>query len=265
MDNRKITIRIGKQRLSFSAFDETNSANPVLYETYIAKVGVSMSANLREAFKTVQLLTSNIQQAQILVDAPFMLVPIEQFEENEIEELFNHVFPSELEKRAILFNVLPNLNVVCVFAINKDIYNVITDRFEKVQFIQASTPVWHHLHKRSFTGHHNKLYGYFHEKQLDIFCFQQNRFKFCNTFEATQCQDSLYFLLNVWKQLRMEAEQDEIHIVGKIPEQDNLLQELKRYLCKVFIINPSADFQQSPVSKVADIPYDLMTFLVRGR
>jgi len=56
-----------------------------------------------------------------------------------------------------------------------------------------------------------------------------------------------------------------MHIVGDIPEQEGLLQELKRYLGKVFIINPSADFQQAPATKVAGIPYDLMTLLVKGR
>ncbi len=265
MDNRKITIRIGKQSLSFTAPDETNIGSPIRFENFIAKVGVSMSANLREAFKNVQLLTSNIQQAQVLLDTPSMLIPIEEFEEDEIEEHFAHIFPSEFEKRTILYNVLPNLHVVCVFAINKDLYNVLTDRFEKIQFIQGTTPVWNHLHQRSFTGRGSKLYGYFHEQQLDIFCFQQNRFKFCNTFEVPQKHDALYFLLNVWKQLRMETAEDEMHIVGDIPEQEGLLQELKRYLGKVFIINPSVDFQQAPATKVAGIPYDLMTLLVKGR
>ena len=68
------------------------------------------------------------------------------------------------------------------------------------------TPVWRHLHQRSFTGHRNKLYGYFHSKRLDLFSFQQNRFKFCNSFEASHAYDALYFLLYTWKLLRLEAE-----------------------------------------------------------
>jgi hypothetical protein len=127
------------------------------------------------------------------------------------------------------------------------------------------TPVWHYLHQRSFTGHRNKLYGYFHGKRLDIFSFQQNRFKFCNAFDTTQAEDSLYFLLYVWKQLRLEAEHDEMHIVGDIPEKDYLVKELKRYLQKAYVINPSADFQQSPATKIKDMPYDLITLLVKGR
>ena len=165
----------------------------------------------------------------------------------------------------MLYNILPSLKAVCLFAISRDLQVVVQDRFEEVQFIQAMTPVWHHLHQRSFTGHRNKLYGYFHGKQLDLFSFQQNRFKFCNTFEAGHSHDALYFLLYVWKQLRLESEHDELHIVGEIPEPEWLVPELKRYLRKAFVINPSADFLQAPATKIAHMPYDLMTLLVKGR
>ena len=268
MDRRKITIRIGKSSLSFTAYDVTDTACPLRFEPYIVKGGISMPANLREAFKRTELMVSDshIQQAQVVVDTPSLLVPVEQFEEPLIETLFNHSFPmKDEEKRSVLYNVLPTLNAVCIFAINKDLHKVLCERFEQVQFIQAMTPVWHHLHQRSFTGHRNKLYAYFHEKQLDIFSFQQNRFKFANTFEAAQLNDALYFLLYVWKQLRLDAHHDEIHLVGEIPEQDTLLQELKRYVQKAYIINPEADLQQASVTDIAGMPYDLMTLITKGR
>ena len=161
--------------------------------------------------------------------------------------------------------MLPDLKAVCLFAVNKDLRGVICDQFADVQFIHAMTPVWRHLHQRSFTGHRNKLYGYFHSKRLDLFSFQQNRFKFCNSFEASHAYDALYFLLYTWKLLRLEAEHDELHVMGDIPEQEWLLKELKRYLQKAYVINPTADFQQAAVTKIPGMPYDLMTLLVKGR
>ena len=262
---RKMIIRIGKNSLSFTMPDAATTEQPVVYEPFIVKGGISMTANLREAFKTVNLMSTDTRRVQVLVDTPSMLVPIEQFEEDDAEALFNHTFPTKTGKRIIHYNVLPELKAVCLFAVSKDLEGVISDHFDEVQFVQAMTPVWHHLHQRSFTGHRNKLYGYFHSKQLDIFSFQQNRFKFCNSFEVSHAHDALYFLLYVWKQLHMEAVHDELHIVGDIPERDWILQELKRYLQKAYIINPSADFQQAPATKIAGMPYDLMTLLTKGR
>lgn len=262
MEQKKMIIRIGKNALSFTTFDISNKECPLVHKPYVMKGSISMAANLREAFKTNP---PQDERLQVLVDTPSMLVPIEQFEEENIEVLFNHVFPTSPTKRGVLFNVLPELKSVCLFAIDKDLHGVITDRFSEIQFIQAMTPVWHHLHQRSFTGHRSKLYGYFHGRQLDLFSFQQNRFKFCNSFEVNHAHDALYFLLYVWKQLHMEPEHDEMHIVGEIPESEWLLQELKRFLKKAYVINPAADFQNAPATKMTGMPYDLMTLLVKGR
>jgi hypothetical protein len=56
-----------------------------------------------------------------------------------------------------------------------------------------------------------------------------------------------------------------MHIVGDIPEQEWLLQELRRYLQKAYVINPTADFQQAPATRIKGLPYDLMTLLTKGR
>jgi len=265
MDKKKMTIRLGKNSLSFTLVDVTDTQCPIVYEPYIVKGGISMTANLREAFKTADLMAVDTRRAQVLIDTPSMQIPIEQFEEDEMEVIFNHTFPPKMVKQTLHYNVLPNLKSVCLFAINKDLQGEFESHFDDVQFIQAMTPVWQHLYQRSFTGHRNKLYGYFHQKQLDIFSFQQNRFKFCNSFEASHAHDALYFLLYVWKQLHLEAEHDEMHIVGDIPEQAWLLQELKRFLQKAYVINPAADFQKAPATQIPDMPYDLMTLLVKGR
>ena len=265
MDKRKLIIRIGKNSLSFTMPNATDTEQPVIHEPFAVKGGISMIANLREAFKTVNLMTTDTRRVQVLVDTPSMLVPIEQFEEDEIEALFNHTYPNKSGRRVVHYNVLPELKAVCLFAVSKEVEGVIADRFDEIQFIQAMMPVWHHLHQRSFTGHRNKLYGYFHNKQLDIFSFQQNHFKFCNSFETSHAHDALYFLLYVWKQLHMEAVHDEMHIVGDIPEREWLLQELKRFLQKAYIINPAADFLKAPATKIAGMPYDLMTLLTKGR
>ena len=265
ISQQRVIIRIGKGSLSFTRTNAADGERPIVFEPYIVKGGISLAANLREALKMPELVPDAIRRSRILLDVPSMLVPVEQFSEEEIETIFNHTFPPRQERRDILYNVLPNLKTVCLFAINKDLHRVITDRFDDVQVIQAMTPVWNHLHQRSFTGRRSKLYGYFHDKRLDIFSFQQNRFKFCNSFEASHTNDILYFLLYVWKQLHLDSQHDELHIVGDIPQQEQLLQELKRYLQKAYAINPAADFQQAPATQVKGMPYDLMTFIVKGR
>jgi hypothetical protein len=236
----------------------------VIYEPYVVKSGVSMAANLREAFKTADLLLAPSPRVRVVIDTDVLMVPVEIFDERNIETMYSHAYPKK-EQDAVYYNVLPDLNAVAVFAMNKDLRLVIDDHFQDVQIVTAISPVWRHLHQRSFTGNRHKLYGYFHEKRLEIFSFQQNRFKFCNSFEASRGHDSLYFLLYVWKQLQLQPEYDELHIVGDIPEQEWLMDELKNFLQKAYVINPTADFNRHPVTEIKGMPYDLQTLYIKGR
>ena len=269
----RIFIRIGQRHLSFSSLDTTQQESPVTYEPYVVKSGISMAANLREALKSAGLSQMGIIRALVLVDAPILLIPVELFEEQKMAEMYHHSFPQK-EQEQVLYNVLPDLNAVAVFAVSKDLHTVLDDNFADLSIMAALSPVWRHLHRRSFTGARNKLYGYFHEHRLDVFSFQQNRFKFYNQFEAARAHDALYFLLYVWKQLLLNTEHDELHLVGDLfaaepsavqNEQQWLVDELRRYLQNVYVINPSAEFNRSPVTKISGMPFDLMTLFAKGR
>ena len=262
----RIVIRLGRHHLSFSMMEPSQTEAPVTYEPYVMKSGISVAANLREALKGAALDRMGIRKALVMVDVPVLLIPIEIFEEGKMDDMYNHSFPHK-EQECVLYNVLPDLNAVAVFAINKDVKTVLDDNFGDVRIFVALSPVWRHLHRRSFTGVRGKLYGYLHDQKLDIFSFHQNRFKFYNQFETARAHDTLYFLLYVWKQLMLNAEHDELHLVGEglADEQSELVSELRRYLQNVYIINPSAEFNRSPVTKIKGMPFDLMALFTKGR
>lgn len=233
-----------------------------------------MAANLREAFKTSDLLLALDSEqgsqpwpplrTRVALDTNVMMVPIEEFDENDMTDLHSYAFPGSSQD-ALCYDVLPDLNAVAVFTVNRDLRLVLNDHFPDVRLMSIMGPVWRHLHQRSFTGRRQKLYAYFHEKRMEVFAFRQNRFKFCNTFEAVRTNDALYFLLYVWKQLQLQPEQDELHIVGEITDEQNLVDTLHRYLQNVYVINAAADFNSHPVTEIKDMPYDMMTLYAKGR
>lgn len=260
----RIVIRIGQHHLSFTSVDPMNIEAPVTYEPYVVKSGMSLAANLREALKSAGLQQMGIRKALVLLDAPVLLIPVEVFEESNMGQLYAHSFPSK-EQQAMFYNVQPDLNTVAVYAKSKDVKTVLEDNFPDLRVMIASSPVWKHLHRRSFTGNRNKLYGYFHDQKLEIFAFQQNRFRFFNQFDTVRVHDSIYFLLYVWKQLVLDAAQDELHLVGELPDRDQLQQELGKYLQNVYVINPTAEFNRAPATQVKGMPFDLITLLTKGR
>ena len=262
INRQRLTIRAGRGTLAFCV--SVSDGQAILFEPYVVKSGVSMAANLREAFKTADLLQQLPRRVRVLVDSDVLMMPVEQFDENTCEAMYRHAFPGK-ESDGVFFDVLPDLNSVALFSLSKDMRLVIDDHFQDVSIMAALSPLWRHLHRRSYTGSHQKLYGYFHERRMEVCCFQKNRFKFCNSFDATQPHDALYYLLYVWKQLQLERDADELHLVGDIPGEQWLTGELHRYLRKVYVINAAADFNNHPVTEIKGMPYDLMTLHAQGR
>ena len=151
----RLTIRVSKNTLSFSVVDR-EAEHQVIYEPYTVKSGVSMAANLRQAFKESELLQRGYQKVRVYIDSPILLVPIEEFHEEDLDVLYQHAFAGH-RSDAILYRVQPALNVVAVFPINKDFKMVVEDNFRDVRFTPIMQPMWHYLHQRSFTGIHRKL------------------------------------------------------------------------------------------------------------
>lgn len=257
--NRRLVIRVSRNRLSFS----TTEGEEVVYEQYALNSSISIAANMREALRTVEMLKEPYHRALVMVDAPVLMVPAELFDESTMDEQYRHAF-TRVEQQVVMYTVLAEVNAVAVFAMPKDLRTVLTDAFTTVRFVAAMTPLWNHLNKRSYTGHHNKLYAYFHEKRLDVFSFTQNRFRFFNTYEVSGASDAIYYMLAVWKQLGLSADHDELFLTGDIVERDHLKEELDQFIKRIFIVNPVGEFNRASVAQIKDIPYDLVILYVKG-
>lgn len=260
MDNKRLLIRVASGALSFSTTQESG----VIYEPYPLNSSISMAANMREALRTVPLLGETFHRVWVMVDAPVLMVPLSQFREAELETLYSHALTPR-EQQTVMHHMLPNLDTAAVFTVPKDLCTVLRDAFSDVRFLPVMSPVWHHFHERSFTGQHQKLYGYFHDRRMDVFCFSQNRFRFSNSFAVNSPNDAMYYLLATWKQVGMDAEHDELHLAGDIQEREALLDEARRFIKRVFFTNPSGEFNRAPVTQISGIPYDLVALYMKGR
>ena len=103
-----------------------------------------------------------------------------------------------------------------------------------------------------------RLYCYFHDGKLEVVSFDKTRIRFYNQFEAPYSRDAAYYILYVWKQLGFEALDDELFLCGDMPDKTWLVEAMKNYLKKVFVINITADFNRSPITKIQGMPIDIM-------
>ena len=270
--SRRLIIRIASGSLAFSTTDENNK---IVYESYPLKSSISMAANLREALRTTPMLSTSYQRVLVMVDCPVLMVPTDCFHKSEQEQLYYHAFSrqdcvshSDLEVReqfTVMHTVLPDLNSVAIFSLQKDLCTVINDAFSNVYFTAAEAPVWRHLHQRSYTDPHQKLYGYYHDHRMEVISYGQNRFKFYNSFAVNNPDDALYYLLSTWKQLGFDAQHDELFLVGDFPDEKAMAEKTQQFLKRIFTIYPSGEFNRAAVTQIPDIPYDIVILYMKGR
>ena len=87
---QQFIIRITDTTLSF-AMRGLDGA-PVTYEPYAMKKNMSVAANLREAFRDVEMLGMADRKVTALVDSQVLLIPIEEYKAEEVEEQYGFVY-----------------------------------------------------------------------------------------------------------------------------------------------------------------------------
>ena len=264
-NSSQLIIRIGNGALSFSHLNIQEVTLPICYVPYTLNNGISMAANLREAFKEEVQGQEDYASVSVMMDSPVMMTPIDMFSEEQCTALYAHCMTLG-DNETVMHTVLPTLHAVAVFAINKDLKMVVTDRYPQARFFSAAAPVWRYMHHHNTAGKKNRLYTYFHNNGVDVFQFAPNRFKFFNHFslsdahnDTDRAADAIYYLMGTWTQLQLNAEEDELYISGDMPNRQWCTDELHRFLHKVYHINPTAIFNRHPVTRIEGMPLDLMT------
>ena len=256
MNRQRLIIRISRDGIALSINDE----GAVRYERYPMNSGISLAANMREALRTHLLLQDDYERVLVLVDSPVLTVPVNVFREEERDQLYHYTYTHQ-EQQMVMHAILPDLNAVAVFAVQKDLRQVLADRFVRVSYQPLMSSVWRHMYQKSFTGPHAKLYAYFHDRKMEVFGFEHNRFKFQNAYAVATPDDALFYILSVWKQLGMDPQNDELHLAGQMPE---LKERALEFVKRVFVNSPTGEFNRAPVTLIDGMPYDMMLVWLRS-
>lgn len=252
--DKAVIIRAGQGTLTFLTpqADGTYAHHP-----YAVKSSMSIAANLRTAFKEEAYLADSGRKAVLLVSTPVLLVPEEEYRgegEFDLEAAFGSVITGHKGDVKVA-TPIEGLDAVAVFPVNSDLQMVVKDHFAIVDTQNVMPLVWRHTYNKYYqSGGKRRLFAYFHDKAVDIFCFEQHRVRFANTFQAAHAHDALYYTLFTWKQLGMNVREDELYIIGTMPHGDWLMERYKTYLNNV---HADTDGEGNTADAGKDMPFDL--------
>ncbi len=235
-----LSIRLSTDGFSFSIYNPIHDDSLSIIEKEIDP-SLSLTANLKTVFHESEFLNHPYKRVNIMIaDKRFTIVPLELFEEEQAELLFYHNHQKR-ENEAVHHNILQKNNVVIVFGIDKSAYTFLKEQYPEAHFYSQSTPLIDYFSVKSRLGNSKKMYASIRREGIDIYCFEKGRLLLANSFECTQTEDRIYYLLYVWKQLEFDQKRDELHLTGALPDKEVLMNELKKFILQVFIMNPATN------------------------
>lgn len=254
-EHYRLSLHVGTDAFTYALYDRGSS--PAFHrESYPTDRQRSLTANLKTIGKDCPLTGHAFRSVCILLaDAPCVAVPQEMFEEGRAESLYYGCMP-RVNNQTVLHHVMPQSELVLLYAVDRTFCQLLLEHHPGAQVQASAIPVMEFLHRRSRTGENRKMYVHFHARRMDVYAFEPGKFLLTNSFRCTHGSDVLYFLLYIWQQLGFDQQKDGLFLIGPVPEQEQTLQELRRFVAQVSPIHPSAEFHRAEYAK-ADLEFDL--------
>ncbi|MBW9200242.1 DUF3822 family protein [Bacteroidales bacterium SW299] len=260
-DRYTLSIRLSTDGFSF-AIHPDEGGEDVLFRTFHVNPQHSMAANVKEFLAETDTLKHAFRQTNILIHTSrYTPVPFELYEDDQTELLFYQNLPKQ-NNEIILCNILSKSNIAILFSIDKLTHQLLSDYFPKARFFASISPTIEYLTLRSRKNGNSRaeVFAILHQKSLDLLAFKNQKPVLANSFKASNMNDKCYYLLNLWKQLNLDQQQDVLYVDSKQPKQD-LMKSLALYLQNIIFINPRTEFTETATSRIEGISSDILCLI----
>lgn len=251
-----LSIRLHAGGLSFYGYQP--SGGQVASETYPYTTGKGTAETLQKALtqSAIARRGENKFQTCVLADSPAMQVPLECFRKEEAHALYRLTYAKEHTGK-VYYNILPHLEIAQIFTIDTELEQLLLRHFPGMRFYHGHTMVLEKMWLLETQSLH-RLYAYFHEQEIFVFAYREQRLAYANSFPADVAENAVYFLLSVWKDLKMDAQQGECVLIGEHGIKDSTAQLLSKYLAHVKETQATEIFRRSSLARDPQVPFDLL-------
>jgi len=210
---QELSIRIYSDGFSFST--------PHSEKNVVAQKGESLLQALETAFKNNALLRPDYDEVNVYADYPSTRIPLDEFRSEEAQALYRLTFGADsLQGMNMHYEMLSALEVIEVFVIEKDIEELILRHYPHATIHSYFGQLMNRMLARDKRrkGKERRLYAHNNGRQIFLFSYNEGRLQFANSFEASNLNNQIYFLLYVWKQLEMDQHHDVCILMSKDKE-----------------------------------------------
>lgn len=238
-----LSIRIKADGFSFFVTEGISGDNLLCNDFTVAE-GESLADLLSEKLLSDDIRRFGFSRVRVISYTDATCIPQQEFMAEDLTQLYHVVFPSFDEQQYdVVYTHLPQLDIVEAFLVRKDIQKAVMAIYPDATFTNASTVVLGRIatfYKRQQLPD-NALFAYATPLQLFLYSIREDKLQFSNSFPLDQPQDSLYYLLSVWKMLQLNVRKHHCYVAGEEGSVEFLAEALKPYLQYVDVMTVSVE------------------------
>jgi len=256
-----MSIRLWPGGLSFSAYNPQETKS-YIYRNINFDRNIPYATSLKELFFANECLVWSYKRAYVLTVSPcYTLIPERLFQEKQKKNLL--AFSFTVQEKQLLTNSIEGGHVKVVYDINEEVYEFCSRSLANPVHIHHITPQLIAFRKQSLAEKFRHMFVVIHPKLIDITCFSEGNLLFANSFTFDQSDDIIYYILYIWRTIRMEQLHDCISLTGDSVLCGRLAQGLQMYLQHVKQIEtPSEAYLME--GEILQAPMDLILLSVCG-
>ena len=234
----KLSIQLCLDGFSFSILSSTNKCLALFQSKKLNSDSENNSIDvLKDKIRNCDYLNFTYKHVSIIwLTKKACLVPSDLFSENLARNSFQLCHPL-LKSETITWNISPKLNAHIVFAIPSEIPIFIESQFPGSEISHQSLSFYQNVLKQDTNNKHPEVFIEVYDNFFDAFIPSSSLKHFANNFSFKDETDMVYFILNIYKQQKLNTEYSQLHISGKIEETSKAFQTLKRYIKDISIAN----------------------------
>ncbi len=248
----KLSILLSQNGFSFTLFHPESNFYSGLssYDYRGSKKTGNYCDSLRELAESDEYLPLKYSGVSVLFESSKnTLIPYPLYDKNDKESFSKFNFETN-KNEAILTDNLPNLEAYNIFALPKEIYQVLIDLFPDCKIhshtsslIESTLINYKNLpvKKRAFVN--------VRKDSTDIIISEGNKLLFQNSFPYHSMEDFIYYILLVLEQLKINPEEIDLSLMGAIEKDSQLFEIAYKYIRNVRFEKLNDSFSYSYVIK----------------
>jgi predicted transcriptional regulator len=229
-----LSIQLGLDGFSFSILDKNNTCLALSKHEIFKKDSDNKSLHsFKDHLRHNEILNLKFANISVLwISKKSTLIPGEFFNEKLAYESFQlcHSFD---EDDQVLWNKINELDAYNLYSIPKGFTEELKMQFSDMEIYHHTYPFYKDALSRKFIENHPTVFINIQRNFFHVIIPDRQKKHYINSFSYQADSDLAYYILNIYKQQKLNNERSKLILDGLIQDESKIIDLLKKYLANI--------------------------------